>query len=1431
MGKKRKILTELSLSLLLFFGISLPVFALEVDYPKLGGQNPGETITTYVRYIFILFVSLTGFIAVSVLAIGAVEYMTSVGDVGKMKNAKSKIFSSSLGILLLLSSYLILYTINPNLTKLEEPTIAQLASGPLPKTPISTVPTADLLTRIKILAEDTEEIPDIIYNSARLISGITKDCDCQNTKPMCSCETVLSCPQTPWYTVYSHMDKIYLKANDEVEKGDVIGEVGKKGTDIPPHLHFQVGFRPSPGDSVSSINITSKISAPGGIKGSLPEGAKEEPLPKSISQEDIKYILTTLKAPLEYDQCVWYEIKDPLHTGNKYWAENWKCLSDDITESAKVHVMSGNLNNSGPPEGYSGSPGEVKSTVENVDESTGTVIIKHLCPTPTPTPTPTPSPVSFNDAKKEANSSGISGIKSLGSIESLGDITCDSGRVHYFYNNFQNEGCCHTLGMAATESLCGPNGNQLCCPSATSKCSSSGTAPVCCPNANACGFSYGAVDCCSPEKPLCTNTYFPSLPSPYKGVCCPANNKVCYNGAKPEKGTTCCSSVDTCIEGTASFSCCDTNVNVAHTSIACGNPKTLCCTDPDKDATPGVGTTNVSCGGTNSNPTCIVETIFKCNAGETAYGDKGYQVCCTTGLGTTYTFLDKDKNEYHNKGTCRPPGKDKICFEANSDLPPVWCSSSESCIKSTTGFECCNTATSKIFGSSGFQKCCLDGDGNSVEGAGDWSVIDIGTWNNPICMNVPNTPPFSCTSGTTICGSIPGKPTCCSTSDQCITIGDYPDYYFLKKGYCCPSGRKFCYTTETLAVEKQPACCAEGENECIVTTTNDNKCCNTDTSTICSYTAWGIWGFLMGQKCCLGPENDPTRVLCAGDWLNPLCVQVEIPPPPFDIPPVDGEKCQRIYTSMIYSLRSSGWMGAQSGSIIDQCCDKAEYACFNYKNIINKNGETGFCCEEGQQCINNSSGADCSCPSDHRICGSPILGNQVCCESNQLCGGTPTQAQCLNPLAPILPSPIPCSISETACSGGAGSGLSLPVSETQTCCSSGTTCYLEDKNGTPFHPLEYTWSFPFAGDLLKNSIGKCCPSNKTAFTPTLLALTNTGAWTVRAYGVCCDTNVDIIVDKYGLPSCCNQGEKGCGTLKEGAYVNGFCCKSDEKCSNNKCVKPPTYCESPAPSPLNSVPPAPCSCSPTPTPAPETSPVGLKCTDQTCFAGEKYHPCGETGGKELLYWQNKLINKKDVIIYYKNRLVAERKDLETDVNKYVKPTLEWFGREIQRQYEQLSGNSPTPKSTTEKQIEFLKERMGWLEEEQEYKEELLKKMEDAEKILDQYEFISNNVSQLPDKCLSNVKSACDAVCTKEGQTPDVLFKGEDGQDNLGNYGCHNAFWGCKPISCEGGNPCPAVEIDAEVEKLNALTPDVKSAYDEIIYLILTIKKERVPKITF
>lgn len=41
-------------------------------------------------------------------------------------------------------------------------------------------------------------------------------------------------------TIYAHLDKIYVKAGDEVSPGKVIGTEGSTGWSTGPHLHFQV---------------------------------------------------------------------------------------------------------------------------------------------------------------------------------------------------------------------------------------------------------------------------------------------------------------------------------------------------------------------------------------------------------------------------------------------------------------------------------------------------------------------------------------------------------------------------------------------------------------------------------------------------------------------------------------------------------------------------------------------------------------------------------------------------------------------------------------------------------------------------------------------------------------------------------------------------------------------------------------------------------------------------------------------------------------------------------------------------------------------------------------------------------------------------------------------------------------------------------------
>jgi len=42
------------------------------------------------------------------------------------------------------------------------------------------------------------------------------------------------------YTVYAHMDKIHVVNGQQVESGDVLGEVGTTGLTTGPHLHFEV---------------------------------------------------------------------------------------------------------------------------------------------------------------------------------------------------------------------------------------------------------------------------------------------------------------------------------------------------------------------------------------------------------------------------------------------------------------------------------------------------------------------------------------------------------------------------------------------------------------------------------------------------------------------------------------------------------------------------------------------------------------------------------------------------------------------------------------------------------------------------------------------------------------------------------------------------------------------------------------------------------------------------------------------------------------------------------------------------------------------------------------------------------------------------------------------------------------------------------------
>ncbi len=113
--------------LLIFILIALAIFILvnfalarelEVPLPQIG-EEPAITETpllpTYVKYIFNFGIGIAGLIAFVVIVYGGVRYLTSAGNPTAMGDANNQIFSGLIGLVVILGSWLLLTTINPQL--------------------------------------------------------------------------------------------------------------------------------------------------------------------------------------------------------------------------------------------------------------------------------------------------------------------------------------------------------------------------------------------------------------------------------------------------------------------------------------------------------------------------------------------------------------------------------------------------------------------------------------------------------------------------------------------------------------------------------------------------------------------------------------------------------------------------------------------------------------------------------------------------------------------------------------------------------------------------------------------------------------------------------------------------------------------------------------------------------------------------------------------------------------------------------------------------------------------------------------------------------------------------------------------------------------------------------------------------------------------
>lgn len=117
----KKILTSIIFISFLFLpAISL---ALELNYPEFGGYTISldMDLNQLIAWFYYFIVVTAGLSAFVMLIWGGIQWLTSAGNPTQINNAKDRITSALLGLLIILGSWLILQVINPDLTILSLP--------------------------------------------------------------------------------------------------------------------------------------------------------------------------------------------------------------------------------------------------------------------------------------------------------------------------------------------------------------------------------------------------------------------------------------------------------------------------------------------------------------------------------------------------------------------------------------------------------------------------------------------------------------------------------------------------------------------------------------------------------------------------------------------------------------------------------------------------------------------------------------------------------------------------------------------------------------------------------------------------------------------------------------------------------------------------------------------------------------------------------------------------------------------------------------------------------------------------------------------------------------------------------------------------------------------------------------------------------------
>ncbi len=119
-----KIIKSFFVSSLSFFFIGVATVYAETqsyDYIPLealpGVSKEGTNLSSYLSAIFNIGIGLAGALAVLMIVVGGIGYIAGASNPSARSEAKKKITDAIIGLILAMASWLILYTVNPDLLK------------------------------------------------------------------------------------------------------------------------------------------------------------------------------------------------------------------------------------------------------------------------------------------------------------------------------------------------------------------------------------------------------------------------------------------------------------------------------------------------------------------------------------------------------------------------------------------------------------------------------------------------------------------------------------------------------------------------------------------------------------------------------------------------------------------------------------------------------------------------------------------------------------------------------------------------------------------------------------------------------------------------------------------------------------------------------------------------------------------------------------------------------------------------------------------------------------------------------------------------------------------------------------------------------------------------------------------------------------------